>query len=89
MYKIKRGKKSAQNLIAFASRLPVLINLIPWNPVEGLPYEAPSKKEVDFFCKALENGGLNVTVRTKRGSSVAGACGQLGKTKIAEKSSAS
>ncbi|MGP1601686.1 23S rRNA (adenine(2503)-C(2))-methyltransferase RlmN [Treponema sp.] len=89
MKDVNTGKKSAQNLIAFASRLPVLINLIPWNPVEGLPYEAPSKKEVDFFCKALENGGLNVTVRTKRGSSVAGACGQLGKTKIEEKSSAS
>ncbi|WP_428771764.1 23S rRNA (adenine(2503)-C(2))-methyltransferase RlmN [Treponema sp. HNW] len=78
---VNTGENSAQNLIGFARSLPVHINLIPWNRVEGLPYEAPSSKEVDFFCKALENAGLNVTVRTKRGSSVAGACGQLGKTK--------
>lgn len=87
MKEVNTGTKSAQTLINFARNLPVHINLIPWNKVEGLPYEAPSKKEVDFFCKALENAGLNVTVRTKRGSSVAGACGQLGKTKSSETAS--
>jgi len=81
---VNTDKKSAQNLIAFAADLPVHINVIPWNPVEGMLYRAPTKAEVDFFCRRLRAAGLNVTVRTKRGDSVGGACGQLGKTVTTE-----
>ncbi|MGI5171995.1 23S rRNA (adenine(2503)-C(2))-methyltransferase RlmN [Treponema sp. OMZ 840] len=77
---VNTGKKSAHNLINFARRLPVHINLIPWNKAEGLPYQTPSAEEIASFYRQLKGAGLNVTIRTKRGSNIAGACGQLGKT---------
>lgn len=73
-------KESAQNLINFASGLDVNINLIPWNPVPQLPFTEPSSNEVHNFVNELEKSHLNVTLRTRRGRKIGGACGQLGKT---------
>ena len=70
---------SAQNLIDFARGLDVNINLIPWNPVKGLSFEEPTSVEVRSFVERLEKAGLNVTLRTRRGRKIGGACGQLGK----------
>ncbi len=72
---------SAQNMINFARGIDVNINLIPWNPVASLPFEEPSNNEVKRFVDRLEKAGLNVTLRTRRGRKIGGACGQLGKTK--------
>ena len=72
-------KTSAKNLIDFARDLDVNINLIPWNPVKNLPFEEPSADETKSFVQLLENAGLNVTLRTRRGRKIGGACGQLGK----------
>ena len=75
---------SAQNLINFAHGLDVNINLIPWNPVAQLDFEEPTTAEVHSFTERLEKAGLNVTLRTRRGRKIGGACGQLGKVKNAE-----
>ncbi|MCR4822383.1 MAG: 23S rRNA (adenine(2503)-C(2))-methyltransferase RlmN [Treponema sp.] len=72
--------ESATNMINFARGLDVHINLIPWNPVEGLEFSEPSAKECKNFVYHLEKAGLNVTLRTRRGREIGGACGQLGKT---------
>ena len=72
--------QSAKNLINFAKNIDVNINLIPWNPVNILPFESPSSNEVHIFVDLLEKAGLNVTLRKKRGQKIGGACGQLGKT---------
>ena len=74
------GRESADRMIAFAQNLDVNINLIPWNPVDGLPFTEPSSAEADSFVSMLEKAGLNVTLRTRRGRKIGGACGQLGKT---------
>ena len=71
--------QSAKNMIDFARGLDVNINLIPWNPVKGLDFEEPSQNEVRAFVEMLEKAGLNVTLRTRRGRKIGGACGQLGK----------
>ena len=80
-----RGKNtddiSAKNLIDFAKGADVNVNLIPWNPVKTLPFEEPSHNEVNRFVTKIERAGLNVTLRTRRGRKIGGACGQLGKTK--------
>lgn len=73
-------KESAEKMISFAKGIDVNINLIPWNPVASLPFKEPSGSEVRFFVNYLERAGLNVTLRTKRGRKIGGACGQLGKT---------
>ncbi|MCR5284928.1 MAG: 23S rRNA (adenine(2503)-C(2))-methyltransferase RlmN [Treponema sp.] len=77
-------EKSARNLINFAADSDVNINLIPWNPVSSLPFTEPGKNEVERFVSLLEREGLNVTLRTRRGRKIGGACGQLGVSKKAD-----
>lgn len=80
MHEKNTDDASASNMIEFARGIDVNINLIPWNPVSSLPFEEPSKNEVSRFVEKLEKEGLNVTLRTRRGRKIGGACGQLGKT---------
>ncbi len=77
---INTSSEHSKILIAFAKKLPVHVNLIPWNPVEGIDYVEPTYNEVKGFQNHLERFGINVTVRLKRGRTIGGACGQLGKT---------
>ncbi|NCC64939.1 MAG: 23S rRNA (adenine(2503)-C(2))-methyltransferase RlmN, partial [Spirochaetia bacterium] len=55
----------------------VVVNLIPWNPAEELPYETPSEEEIDQFARYLERYHVNFTRRRSRGKDINGACGQL------------
>ena len=56
---------------------PAMINLIPYNPVAGLPYQTPSSSRVRRFQQVLEEQGLNVQVRQRKGDRINAACGQL------------
>jgi 23S rRNA (adenine2503-C2)-methyltransferase len=81
---VNTGPEDAAAIADFARGLDAAINLIPWNPVEGLEFEGrplrePSAKEVEGFRKRLEALGLTVTRRFRRGRGVMGACGQLGR----------
>jgi 23S rRNA (adenine2503-C2)-methyltransferase len=53
------------------------VNLIPMNPVEGSGLEAPTTEAVNAFTETLQNAGINVHVRRRRGRRVQAACGQL------------
>jgi 23S rRNA (adenine2503-C2)-methyltransferase len=80
---INTGIEDARALTAFARELNVTVNLIPWNPVPGLSFEGknlrePPAAEIAGFRRLLEEGGLPVTGRYRRGRFVSGACGQLG-----------
>ncbi|MDG2223707.1 MAG: 23S rRNA (adenine(2503)-C(2))-methyltransferase RlmN [Rubripirellula sp.] len=55
----------------------VLLNVIPYNPVEGLPYQTPSSRSIARFREVLEVGGVNVKFRQRKGSDIDAACGQL------------
>ena len=79
------GVESAKKMIDFAKDLDVNINLIPWNPIETLPFKEPSASEAKNFISILERANINVTLRTRRGRKIGGACGQLGKTLINNK----
>ncbi|TWT38468.1 23S rRNA (adenine(2503)-C(2))-methyltransferase RlmN [Blastopirellula retiformator] len=56
---------------------PALLNIIPYNPVAGLPYRTPSKEAQHEFRAILENAGLTVKFRQKKGDKINAACGQL------------
>lgn len=70
----------ARQIADFARGLNVHLNLIPWNPVDTLPFDTPKGSETRALLKKLEAYGLNVTLRTRRGEKIGGACGQLGKS---------
>lgn len=79
MADVNTGPAQAREMADFARGLNVHINLIPWNPVATLPFKSPSSAETGAFLRMLEGYGLNVTLRTRRGEKIGGACGQLGK----------
>ncbi|MFL5758214.1 MAG: 23S rRNA (adenine(2503)-C(2))-methyltransferase RlmN [Thermomicrobiales bacterium] len=53
------------------------VNVIPLNPVDVLPYERPSREDIDRFAATLQAAGIPTTVRYSRGIDIAAACGQL------------
>ena len=55
----------------------VLLNVIPYNPVEGLPYKTPNQRSIAEFRQVLEDGGVNVKFRQRKGGDINAACGQL------------
>lgn len=67
----------AQQLALLLKDLPCKINLIPFNPHEGSPYNRPSNSRIDRFYKVLFDKGFTVITRTTRGDDIAAACGQL------------
>ena len=80
---INTGLPDAKAAADFARGLDTVINLIPWNPVEGmefegLPLRAPTPRETADFKASLESSGLKVTQRIGKGLKISGACGQLG-----------
>lgn len=53
------------------------VNLIPYNPAEGLPFDRPDEGRVHAFQEALAAKGLSVFTRRSRGQDLRAACGQL------------
>ncbi|MBI1825954.1 MAG: 23S rRNA (adenine(2503)-C(2))-methyltransferase RlmN [Planctomycetes bacterium] len=53
------------------------VNLIPYNPVEGLPYLRPTDEAVNRFLSTLKGRSVNAHVRNSRGLDIDSACGQL------------
>ncbi len=53
------------------------VNLIPYNPVEGLPFERPEPAAIRRFVVTLKDRGVSVTVRKTKGLPIDAACGQL------------
>jgi 23S rRNA (adenine2503-C2)-methyltransferase len=78
---VNDAPSDAQNLIARLRGRPALVNLIPFNPVEELPFGAPSPAAVARFAEILNEGGLTVKTRYRKGDKIDAACGQLRRRK--------
>ena len=57
--------------------MPAKVNLIPFNPWPGAPYECSDPERIKRFAEILQRAGLTVTTRKTRGDDIAAACGQL------------
>lgn len=82
---VNTDNSQAELLASFAKGLDTHVNVIPWNPVNDLPFTEPSRNECYRFIQKLEELGINVTMRMKRGEKIGGACGQLGKIVVEKK----
>lgn len=69
--------EDAQALIEIVKNLPVIMNLIPFNPFPGSKYLRPSPESVDQFKVWLENFDIPAMIRTTKGDEILAACGQL------------
>ncbi len=71
-------REDAERLARIARGLPSKINLIPYNPVPGLPWKRPAPEAVQAFAEWLYPRAPAVTVRQTLGGEIWAACGQLG-----------
>ena len=58
-------------------RLPAKVNLIPFNPWPGAPYECSTQERIKAFSNIVFEAGISAPVRTPRGRDIDAACGQL------------
>jgi len=67
----------AQQLVRILQHRNALLNVIPYNPVAGLPFNRPSQNSIMRFRDILEAGNINVQFRQLKGNEIEAACGQL------------
>ena len=58
-------------------KLPAKVNLIPFNPWPGAPYECSEPERIRSFSNIIFEAGISAPVRTPRGRDIDAACGQL------------
>lgn len=71
------GPEDAKQLVELCSNFPVGVNIIEYNPVEGIDFIKSDEDRLDHFAGILANNGVRVTVRRSRGKDIDAACGQL------------
>ena len=75
---VNDGVEDARRLPRLLDRIPVKVNLIPYNPARpDASYRAPSEAAVDAFAERLRDKGLPTYLRRSRGAEIAASCGQL------------
>jgi 23S rRNA (adenine2503-C2)-methyltransferase len=74
---INDGLDQVKPLAQLVRRLHAKINLIPYNPVEGLTWERPAEEASERFLAALEDQKVIATLRREKGLDIDAACGQL------------
>jgi 23S rRNA (adenine2503-C2)-methyltransferase len=67
----------AKALVKLIAGIPAKINLIPFNPWPGAPYECSSHETIEAFAAIVRRAGYASPVRRPRGRDILAACGQL------------
>ncbi len=68
----------ARALVRLLRGIPAKVNLIPMNPIEAAPWQAPERDDVLAFQEIVrDEGGWSVFIRRTRGDEIDAACGQL------------
>ncbi len=74
---INDSDADARELVRLLKPIHAKVNLIPFNPWPGAPYECSSNNRIHRFAEIVNDGGLSAPVRTPRGRDILAACGQL------------
>jgi 23S rRNA (adenine2503-C2)-methyltransferase len=77
----------ARALVRLLAGIPAKINLIPFNPWPGAPYECSDWEQIERFAEVVNKAGYASPVRTPRGRDIHAACGQLKSASIRLKAS--
>ena len=78
----------ARALVKLLAKIPAKINLIPFNPWPGAPYECSDWDTIEKFAEVVNRAGYASPVRTPRGRDIMAACGQLKSASVKERASA-
>lgn len=70
--------EDAARLVQLCRRkFPVRVNIIEYNPIDGLTFEKSDENRLNEFVAHLVKEEVTVTVRRSRGKDIDAACGQL------------
>lgn len=67
----------AHRLAKLLAGIPAKVNLIPFNPWPGAPYECSTWERIESFAAIVNRAGYSAPVRMPRGRDILAACGQL------------
>jgi 23S rRNA (adenine2503-C2)-methyltransferase len=74
---VNDSPRCAEKLGALIKGINCKVNVIPYNPVSGLRFEAPATDTINLFLQKLKDCGVKFTPRETRGRDIDAACGQL------------
>jgi len=77
----------ARELVKIIRGIPAKINLIPFNPWPGAPYECSDWEQIEKFAEIVNRAGYASPVRTPRGRDIMAACGQLKSESVKQRAS--
>jgi 23S rRNA (adenine2503-C2)-methyltransferase len=77
----------AKELVRLLAKIPAKINLIPFNPWPGAPFECSDWEQIEKFAEVLNRAGYASPVRSPRGRDIMAACGQLKSASVKLKAS--
>jgi 23S rRNA (adenine2503-C2)-methyltransferase len=67
----------ARELVRLLKGIHAKVNLIPFNPWKGSPYECSSRNRINSFAKIVLDAGYSAPIRATRGQDIYAACGML------------
>jgi 23S rRNA (adenine2503-C2)-methyltransferase len=77
----------ARELVRLLKGIPAKVNLIPFNPWPGAPFECSSDAAIKRFSDVVFDAGYSSPIRTPRGQDIMAACGQLKSASIKKRRS--
>jgi 23S rRNA (adenine2503-C2)-methyltransferase len=80
LHEVNDSLEDARQLAEFIGNMNAFVNLIPWNPVEGLNYVPSTPQRCRAFRDYLEQRRIKATLRAEKGQDIDAACGQLRRT---------
>jgi 23S rRNA (adenine2503-C2)-methyltransferase len=78
----------AKELVRLLAKIPAKINLIPFNPWPGAPFECSDWEQIEKFAEVVNRAGYASPVRSPRGRDIMAACGQLKSASVKQRASA-
>ena len=67
----------AKRLAGLMNKRRARVNLMRWNPVDGIALDRTSDRSLGLFREVLERASVPVVVRDTQGRDISAACGQL------------
>ena len=74
---VNDSEAAAKRLVKLLEGIPAKVNLIPFNPWPGAPYERSDWAKIEAFAGVVMRAGYASPIRTPRGEDIMAACGQL------------
>jgi 23S rRNA (adenine2503-C2)-methyltransferase len=74
---INDSPAEATELVQLLDGIPAKVNLIPFNPWPGAPYQRSTDAAIKIFGDIVNAAGYASPVRAPRGEDIMAACGQL------------